>query len=416
MNIWIFQSGEPLHCDPDNPRPMRAMNLANKLVEKGHNVVLWSSAFNHQAKSHRSKTYKKIEISSNLEIRLIPSSGYQKTISLSRFYDHCLLAWNLHKKLKLEKSIPDVGVIGYPPIEASYIMSNWFKKKNVPFILDVKDQWPHILVSIFPNFLKPIAQFILQPYFYIAKRTMDNSTSISAHVPGYIDWAIKFSGRLKNENDKVFPLTVPQDKINPQELKHASDWWANQGIKKSDGLRIIYVGSFSRVYNFDVIFEASKKLENENIKCEFIICGDGMMNENLRKKAKSYNNIKIVHWIDRPKIVALSKISDAAIAPYKNSEDFIVSIPNKIIDTLMLGLPLISSLEGEVKSLIKKHNIGYFFDEKLQLNQCIKMFSELDGARNEFSENAKNLYISEFEFNAVYDEMVLHLEGLKVNE
>ena len=44
------------------------------------------------------------------------------------------------------------------------------------------------------------------------------------------------------------------------------------------------------------------------------------------------------------------------------------------------------------------------------------MFSELDGARNEFSENAKNLYISEFEFNAVYDEMVLHLEGLKVNE
>ena len=50
MNIWIFQSGEPLHSDNDNSRPMRAMNLANTLVIKGHNVVIWSSAFYHQKK------------------------------------------------------------------------------------------------------------------------------------------------------------------------------------------------------------------------------------------------------------------------------------------------------------------------------------------------------------------------------
>ena len=62
LTIWIFQTGEPLHVDKGNPRPMRAMNLSNKLVARGHDVILWSSAFSHQKKKHRFKkfTIKKI--------------------------------------------------------------------------------------------------------------------------------------------------------------------------------------------------------------------------------------------------------------------------------------------------------------------------------------------------------------------
>ena len=78
MNIWILQTGEPLHSDGENARPMRAMNLANKLIENGHSVTLWSSAFSHQIKSHRTKTYKKIKISNKLQIRLVPSPDIKK--------------------------------------------------------------------------------------------------------------------------------------------------------------------------------------------------------------------------------------------------------------------------------------------------------------------------------------------------
>lgn len=35
--------------------PMRAMNLANVLVQKGQRVALWTSGFNHQQKIHRSR-------------------------------------------------------------------------------------------------------------------------------------------------------------------------------------------------------------------------------------------------------------------------------------------------------------------------------------------------------------------------
>ena len=51
MRVWIFQTGEPLHIDGDNYRPMRAMNLANILIKRGHYVTIWSSAFYHQEKN-----------------------------------------------------------------------------------------------------------------------------------------------------------------------------------------------------------------------------------------------------------------------------------------------------------------------------------------------------------------------------
>ena len=97
MIVWIFQTGEPLHIDSENPRPMRAMNLCNKLVDRGHDVVLWSSAFNHQKKLHRSRSYKSIRVNSNFEIRLIPSCGYKKHIGLARLVDHGQMAINFKK-------------------------------------------------------------------------------------------------------------------------------------------------------------------------------------------------------------------------------------------------------------------------------------------------------------------------------
>ena len=73
MIFWIFQTGEPLPSDKIKPRKMRAYNLADTLIKKGHEVVIWSSAFNHQDKIHRCKKIKEINVNKNLIVKLIPS-------------------------------------------------------------------------------------------------------------------------------------------------------------------------------------------------------------------------------------------------------------------------------------------------------------------------------------------------------
>ena len=71
---------------------MRAMNLSNALVERGHTVELWTAAFFHQEKRHRSRTSERVRINDQLHVRLVPSRGYDSNIGLGRLVDHAELA------------------------------------------------------------------------------------------------------------------------------------------------------------------------------------------------------------------------------------------------------------------------------------------------------------------------------------
>ena len=99
LYIWILQTGEPLHIDEGKPRPMRAMNLSNFLINKGHKVKLISTNFNHTTKSHRSSIKNFFNINKNLSIELIKSPGYKNNISLMRLIDHFILGVKLGFKL-----------------------------------------------------------------------------------------------------------------------------------------------------------------------------------------------------------------------------------------------------------------------------------------------------------------------------
>jgi glycosyltransferase involved in cell wall biosynthesis len=410
LKVWIFQTGEPLHLDDGNPRPMRAMNLANALADKGHKVILWSSSFYHQEKRHRSKGFQKIHINNHLEIWLIPSPGYKRNISISRLFDHFILALNLNRQLDLQESMPDVAFIGYPPIESAFILMRWLKKKNIPSVLDVKDQWPVILVQSMPKFIRPLARAILSPYYLIAKKTMRNSTGICAMSHSFVNWSLEFSNRVESDFDFVAPLTSPTELLSELEKDRAVSWWSERGIEKCSGYRIMFVGSFSRAFDFDAIFKAADDLFEKDINFEFVLCGSGDLGRDLRSKANQYENVKIIEWIDREKIVFLSKISSAFIAPYRNSSDFFISIPNKIIDAMKLGLPLLSPLKGEVESLIKDNKVGFTYSDNIPLSVCIQSLVKDNKLQEQMSNNAKELYHKKFDYNKVYNGLVDHLE------
>ena len=412
MNILIFQSGEPLHIDGGNPRPMRAMNLANKLVEKGHTVIILSSRFYHQEKKHRNIP-SFVKINEKLSTYLISSPGYRKNVSISRFYDHIILSLNLRNFLKrdmLEK--PDLIISGFPPIETSYVLSKWAKKNGILFVLDTKDQWPTIIVESFPKPLRFFARIILSPMFLMAKYSMCNADINVSISNGFINWVKSFSGLGKLNQSKVLPLVAPKINIDKNIYEQSMKWWSDHEIQKNKNLKIGFVGSFSRSFNFDFIFEAAKYCEEKNLLVEFIICGKGEQDNKMRLLAKNVKNVKIIEWIDVPKIKTLEYIVDLYIAPYVSTDDFKMSIPNKVIDAFMAGLPVISSLQGDLKNLIEQRNVGFYYHSSKSL---ISVLEHLDRNREEIHElsaNAVRLYSESFDFDLVYDNFIIEIENL----
>jgi len=409
--IWILQTGEPLHIDKGNHRPMRAMNLSDKLVDAGHTVVLWSSAFSHQGKKHRANVYKTYKVSSKLEVRLIPSFGYQKHVGIGRLLDHAQMAWNLKKVLNKEGGVPDIAFVGYPPIETATVMSGWLKKREVPMILDVKDLWPSMFVEVFPKTIQPIVKIVFYPYFYMARRTINEAASLSAMAPAFLDWVLDFAHKDKSQNDKVFRLTSSRGAVTKEEMSLAQKWWDNQGVDKTKTL-IFFVGSFMSVFDFEPVAVAAEKLEN----VQFVLCGEGDYLNMVKETMQGLDNVIFPGWVDRPKIEALAEISIASLAPYKNIDNFIVNTPNKIVDALLLGLPILSPLKGEVEALIKSNKVGFTYSDNMPLGDCIQSLINNDKMQKKMSENAKKLYDEEFEFDKVYDSLVDHLEGMVIKK
>lgn len=414
MNVWLLQTGEPLHIDAGNPRPMRAMNLANALAEAGHKVVLWSSAFYHQEKRHRSRSAQRIIVSPQLEIRLIPSPGYVRNIGLGRLWDHAVLARNLGQQLKQVTQPPDVAFIGYPPIEAAAVMTRWLSVRGVPSMLDIKDQWPNLFVDALPKSAQPLGRIAFAPYFHLAKRAMRDATGLSAMAEGFLAWAIDFAGRQRNDMDTVVPLTTPSGQISAVELEAARQWWHSKGIVADDRTRVCFVGSHSPAFDIEPIYQAAKHFSSHGNPCEFVICGDGEYSAEWRSLMSGLPNVHFPGWIDRAQIEALAERSHAAMTPYRNIDNFTKNLPNKVIDALSLGLPILSPLQGEVADLIFKHKVGlrYGTDSGKTLVECIEVLRSDTELQQQISVNAVDLFQSVFSFETAYGGLVNHLEML----
>ena len=413
MNIWILQTGEPLPVDGNNTRAMRAMNLSKCLVENGHKVVIWSADFFHQQKVHRYGENKVISVTPYLEVRLLASPGYKKNIGLGRLMDHFFLARNLRNVLRREQNIPDVAFIGYPPIETADVMISWLSKRGVPTLLDIKDQWPSLFLDALPKRLHLIGRVLFLPYFFQAKRLMKRATGVSTMSESFLSWSRSFSDRDPHETDGVFPLTSNLGPPSINNTDESAKWWDEMGIK-DDGVNICFVGSLSPAFDFEPIRDAAHQALTNNLKVRFVLCGKGDEAENVKLMMAGLTNVFFADWIDRPKIESLAKRCEASIAPYINTDNFTMNIPNKIIDALALGLPLLSPLDGEVKKLIEDNNVGYCYGMKgaAPLYDCILSLVNNKLIQTQLSNNSRKLYEEKFEFDRVYTSLMRHLEKM----
>lgn len=408
MKVWVLQTGEPLQIDSGGLRPMRAINLSNTLVEHGHQVVLWSSDFDHFSKKHRTGKNSVIQYSPNLEIRLISSRGYKSHVGLSRLFDHAQLAFNLRREMK-RRPLPDVAFIGYPPIETAWVMTKWLSRNKIPTLLDVKDAWPDVLLRAFPDKLQVLAKIALSPYFLIAGKTFKKSTGLCSVTQPFLGWSLNKAHRNQNKSDHIAPLTTPLANFSEKEIAEAAIWLDKKGIKDDGQLRGSFVGTLNSAFDFAPIIKAA-----ESTSANFVLAGDGPAAEDLRKSVSHLQNVIMPGWISAAQSHVLATRSAFMLAPVKDLEDFRMSVPNKFYDAMAHGLPIITSISGESKYLIERNQIGicYDIDGARSLTSSILQIEDRTVDLKVMSKNSLNVYHANFEFTENYSDLVKHLEQI----
>jgi glycosyltransferase involved in cell wall biosynthesis len=412
MKVWILQTGEPLPIDSAGLRPMRAMNLSNALIAQGHQVVLWSSDFDHFSKTHRTGKTSTIAYSENLEVRLVSSRGYKSHIGLSRLFDHAQLAVKLKKELK-NQTPPDVAFIGYPPIETAWVMTNWLSRRKVPSMVDVKDAWPEIYVQSLSPKLKTIALALLWPYTLMMKSIFRKSLGINSVTEDFLSWSLNKIPRLKTSFDHVTYLTSAEKIFSEGEIAGASSFWDSCGVLNDDIENIFFLGTINNVYDFNQVIYAAR-----NSKFRYIIAGDGPNRDLIISEKDLPNNLFLPGWINEVQAYVLATRSKAAIAPIRNRNDFAMNITNKFFDAMRFGIPMVTSIKGIAAKTIDENKVGISYESTLEksLLLAIETLMENKGTQSEFSFNARKLYEQKYAHEKNYQKLVQHLEKIRENK
>lgn len=100
MRIWLITIGEPLPIDSSNERLYGTGVLANLLIEKGHEIIWWTSTFDHIRKRQRFNMNSSIDINNYFKIKLLHSVTYKKNVSINRIINHYMIARKFSKLAK----------------------------------------------------------------------------------------------------------------------------------------------------------------------------------------------------------------------------------------------------------------------------------------------------------------------------
>jgi glycosyltransferase involved in cell wall biosynthesis len=431
MRIWLLTIGEPVPLGAGvRDRLHRTGALARYLVSRGHEVVWWTSGFDHFRKQHLVGEDTFLTEPDGLRIRLLRGCGYQRNVSLERFRDHRQVAERFRVLSELERK-PEILVSALPTVEMCLAAEEFGRRNSVPTVIDLRDMWPDILADVAPSILRPVARLAMAPLFLQARRACALATALTGITEAFVDWGLKRGRRRRSELDQAFPFTYNPERPAEEELRAADAFWDGHGIHArhadqggnetgKDELVVCYFGNIGVQLDLGHVIEAARLLEARGKRVRFVLCGEGERLEEYRSAAQGLRSVVFPGWVNRAAIYSLMRRSSVGLDPLPERMDFLASINNKAIEYLSAGLPVVSSPErGVLFELLRTTGSGvsYASHNAESLAGCMDSLAEgsetLGANPGRMRANAQALFDREFRAEVMYPAMEAHLMAVR---
>jgi len=357
MRVWIIEIGESIPGIDQGAREWRCGMLSKALVAQGYEVTWWSSTFYHARKCQRFNKACVVEALPGLQIRFLYGPGYANNKSLKRIFHHIIVAEAFAREA-IKNNKPDVIFCCLPNLELADQVVKYGKKASVPVLIDIRDLWPDHYLSLVPKWARGLAKAALFTEYRRVRVLLRDATGITAISETFLKWALRHAGRERRGSDEVFHMSYPElsSHLQAQVDIRQSELIVQYNFQPKDVL-ITFMGTFVSSFNLETVIEAAGRLQRDGQRnIRFMLVGEGDAGPRLRAQAEGLTNITFTGWFDQLSIVALLRLSAAGLAPYR--DDTSISLPNKPFEYMAAGLPLLSSLRGELETLIRDELIG----------------------------------------------------------
>ena len=282
--------------------------------------------------------------------------------------------------------------------------------KRVPVVVDVRDLWPDIFLSVVPTLARPLVRLLLVPEFRRARFVLSRAACITAVSEQYLAWALGYAGRSPTPRDRVFPHGYPKQQNKPEDLARAA--LQGMGVNSS---RVVccFVGSFGRTYDLRPVIAVARRMqERGDTRAQFVFAGDGERLGEWKVWAGGLQNVIFTGWLASPAIQQLLGMAQIGLAAYAHGAP--QGLPNKVFEYMSSGLPVLSSLRGETESLLATCGCGLTYDGKNVAATAAALEHLLDSEERRQAMGRRGLekFQASFSATTIYETLAEHLVRL----
>jgi glycosyltransferase involved in cell wall biosynthesis len=264
-------------------------------------------------------------------------------------------AWEAGRKAA---TLPgDVIYAGSPPLTIALPAAYAARKKSIPMVFEVCDQWPATAIAV-----GAIHQPMIAAARWLERFAYRNSSHVVALSPD-TKAGIVATGhpedRVAMIPNRVNLATFDVEERLGHEFRRRRPWLGDRPL-------VVYTGAFGLVNGCDYLARLAAEVRCLAPKVRFLLVGSGREEQKIRRTAAELGVLDQTFFLEPPvpvnRIPAILSAADLAASTVIDRKALWACSPSKLVDALAAGRPIVINHEGWLADLIRGTGCGLVLD------------------------------------------------------
>ncbi|MCS1352248.1 glycosyltransferase family 4 protein [Mechercharimyces sp. CAU 1602] len=407
MRIWVANHyAVPPHIGGIT----RHYELAQAWVEQDDEVevTLWLSQFLHSSHQYVTPAQQaQTENLPRLHMRWLWSLPYRGN-NLFRMLNMLSFAL-LFGLVGMWQRRPDVILASSPHLFTA--LTGWAlaRLKNCPFVLEVRDLWPDSLIKMRGLKRKTLLVHLLERIEHFLYFQADQIVVLTEHQRQYIAHKGVCIDQIV-----LIPNGIVQGDLHSVQM-HRESYRKRMGAEEAEFIAI-YAGAHGPANALHHVVKAGAYIP-EGFK--IVLIGDGSEKKQLQqlKEEKGLKNVLFLDPVPKKEVYRYLYAADCGIISLANNETFRGARPNKLFDYIYVGHPIVTTVGGEVESILRTYDLGVFAgaEDAEALAETIQQVKKYSPARlQQMKENGKAYINNQGDRRKLAERLLLDLKRLVI--
>lgn len=365
------------------PERFSTTDIAEGLVKQGHEVTVLTGkpnyGYGHILHEYKHVKYEELNGVKIHRVKLYP----RKNSRMSIIRNYLSFHRNSKKYVKhLDRDFDVVLSICLSPIISAAAACKYAKKYNIPHIHYCEDLWPESVLMT--NAVKKTSLMYKLLYKWSVSIYRD-SDDIFISSPSFKEY---FVNELRITNKSFTYINQPIIKSNNSDVT---------AVQYTHQHNFVYAGNISKPQMIDELIDGMKAVKNVDAK--LYLLGMGQLTKHIQKRIKEEKIEHLVEFVGPlpiEKAEAYFTNADALIVSLRNGGYVGKTIPNKSIQYMKYGKPILGVISGDGKELLEKAKGAVFASENpAEIAQTIENICNMPREKlTQFGKNNKEYFDS----------------------